>query len=53
MSGATTTHLKAQLLLLLTLDPSVEELVEKVLSETTDTVCATPTVDDAAVSTYD
>jgi len=35
------------------LRPDGEELMTKVLSETTDTVCATPTVDDAAVSTYD
>jgi hypothetical protein len=33
--------------------PDGEELVTKVVSETTDTVYAAPTADDAAVSTYD
>ncbi len=33
--------------------PDTEELVTKVFSETTDTVCTVPTVDDAAVLRYD
>ncbi len=33
--------------------PDAEELVTKVFSETTGTVCTPPSVDDAAISTYD
>jgi hypothetical protein len=33
--------------------PDAEELMTTVLSETTDTVCATPATDDSAVSRYD
>ncbi len=45
LEGAAPTFINGQ--------PDAEELMPKIFSETTDPVCTAPTVDEAAVSTYD
>src|SRR5437867_7681059 len=46
MSGGIRTHMNARLILLLTLDPTIEDVMTKALLQTTDSVCIARTVGD-------